>query len=301
MAMAGGELVPMAETKTILVAGATGQQGGAVARSLVKRGHRVRGLTRSPQKIAALKDIGVEGVVGDLTDNASLAPALRGVDGFFIVTTPFNPDFSVDTAKEVLQGTTAIDAAAKSHVPHVVLASVASADEDTGIPHFESKAAVERHLKTSGLRYTITRPVAFMDGYTAPWMLEALRGGVLSLPMPPETRQQLVAVRDIGEMVARAFDSPAKAAGKTVELAGDQLTIADLTARLSTKLRQPLKYVEQGEELARQRMGEDGMRMFRFFREKGYHVDIEALEREWGYRMTRFDEFLRDARLAPLG
>src|SRR2546428_4165652 len=187
----------MAETKTILVVGATGQQGGAVARSLVKRGHRVRGLTRSPQKIAALKDIGVEGVVGDLTDKASLAPALRGVDGFFIVTTPFDRDFSVDTAKEVLQGTTAIDAAAKSHVPHVVLASVASADADTGIPHFESKAEVERHLKTSELQYTITRPAAIMDQHTAPRMLEALRGDVLSLPLPPRIHPYAVPVRDI--------------------------------------------------------------------------------------------------------
>jgi len=288
----------MAETKTILVAGATGQQGGAVARSLVKRGHRVKGLTRSPQKVAGLRALGVEGIVGDLTDKASLAPALRGVDGFFIVTTPFNPDFSVDTPKEVLQGTVAVDAARAAAVPHVVLSSVASADEDTGIPHFESKAEVERHLKTSGLRYTITRPVAFMDGYTAPWMLGALQAGVLSLPMPPETRQQLVAVRDIGEIVTRVFENPAKAAGRTVELAGDQLTLGDVVVRLSKWLGRPLRYVEQSEEEAVRRMGEDGIRMFRFFKEKGYHVDIAALEREWGYRMTRLDEFLKAGTVA---
>src|SRR6058998_2723001 len=189
----------MAETKTILVAGATGQQGGAVARELMKRGHRVFGLTRSTSKFKDLATAGIEGVQGDLTDKTSLAPLLRNADGFFIVTTPFEPDFSVHPEKEVQQGKNAIDAAKAAKVSHVVLASVASADEDTGIPHFESKVKVERHLKTSGLRYTITRPVAFMDGYTAPWMLGALRGGVLSFPMPPETRQQLVAVRDIGD------------------------------------------------------------------------------------------------------
>jgi len=289
----------MVDTKTILVAGATGAQGGSVARALVKRGHRVRGLTRSSEKIAELKALGLEGVRGDLTDKASLAPALRGVDAFFVVTTPFNPDFSVDVEKEVLQGTTAIDAAKAARVPHVVLSSVASADGDTGIPHFESKVKVERYLKAAGLRYTITRPVAFMDNYASPWILPQVQAGVLAQPMPASTRQQIVAVRDIGEIVARAIESPLKVAGKTVELAGDALTMAEIAARLSGKLGHPVKYVEQPEAEALRTMGDDGMRMFRFFREKGYHVDIPALEREWGVRMTRFDEFLKDAVFTP--
>ena len=294
-----GRVETMVETKTILVAGATGQQGGSVARALVKHGHRVRGLTRDPEKIDGLKTLGLDGVRGDLTDKASLAPALRGVDAFFIVTTPFRPDFSVDVETEVVQGTTAIDAAKAARVPHVVLSSVASADGGTGIPHFESKATVERHLKGSGLRYTITRPVAFMDNYASPWILPQLQAGVLAQPMPATTRQQIVAVRDIGEIVARAIEAPARAAGKTVELAGDSLTMADIAARLAGKLGHPVRYVEQPDQEVLQGMGEDGMRMFRFFREKGYHVDIAALEREWGYRMTRFDEFLKDAVFTP--
>src|SRR5213594_1961602 len=121
----------MAETKTILVAGATGQQGGTVARSLLKRGHRVIGLTRNASKLNALAAAGIEGVQGDLTQRASMTPLLRKVDGFFVVTTPFEPDFSVHPEKEVLQGTTAIDAAKAASVGHVVLSSVASADRHT--------------------------------------------------------------------------------------------------------------------------------------------------------------------------
>src|SRR3989442_5815840 len=101
----------MAETKTILVAGATGQQGGAVARSLLKRGHRVIGLTRSATKLKALAAAGIEGAQVDLTQRASLSPLVRNVDGFFAVTPPFGPDFSVDPGKELQQGTTAIVAA----------------------------------------------------------------------------------------------------------------------------------------------------------------------------------------------
>src|SRR2546422_6017442 len=128
----------MAETKTILVAGATGLQGGTVARSLLKRGHRVIGLTRSASKLKGLAAAGIEGVQGDLTQRASLTPGGRNVDGFFIVTTPLGPDFSVHPACEVLQGTTALDAAKAEAARHVVLSSGASADPDSGTPHFES-------------------------------------------------------------------------------------------------------------------------------------------------------------------
>src|SRR5947199_6567216 len=128
----------MAETKTILVAGATGQQGGTVARSLLKRGHRVIGLTRSASKLKGLAAAGIEGVQGDLTQRTSLTPLVRNVDGFFVVTTPFEPDFSVHPAKEVLQGTKAIDAAKYASMRHVVISSVASDARSNRSPHFNT-------------------------------------------------------------------------------------------------------------------------------------------------------------------
>ena len=291
----------MAETRTILVAGATGQQGGAVARSLIKRGHRVIGLTRSASKLKALAGAGIEGAQGDLTQRASLTPFVRNVDGFFIVTTPFGPDFSVHPEWEVQQGTTAIDAAKAASVRHVVLSSVASADRNTGIPHFESKVKVEQYLRASRVPHTIVRPVAFMDNYVSPWMTSSLKRGIMEVPLPPTTRQQLVAVKDIGEFVARAFDDPEAALGKTVELAGDELAFGDLPAALSKKLGRQIRYVEQPEEEARKKMGDDGFRMFQFFKTIGYHVDIPALEAAWGYRMTRFQEFLDSVDWQRLG
>lgn len=282
----------MAETKTVLVAGATGQQGGAVTRSLVARGHRVRGLTRARERFKDVRALGAEPVAGDLTDASTLRPLLRGADGFFVVTTPFGPNFTVDVEGEVRQGTVAVDAAKAAGIAHVVLGSVASADEGTGIPHFESKARVERHLRASGVPYTITRPVAFMDLFLSPWMARSLEAGVLSQPLPGSYRQQLVAVRDIGEIAARAFERRDAAFGKAVDLAGDRVTMTDLAAKLSTRIGHPVRYVEQPEAEAVQRMGDDGLRMYRWFKSAGYHVDIPALEREWGYRMTRLDEFL---------
>src|SRR2546426_1082945 len=251
----------MAETKTILVAGATGQQGGTVARSLLKRGHRVIGLTRSASKLNALAAAGIEGVQGDLTQRESMTPLRRNVEGFFVVTTPFGPDFSVHLEKEVQQGTTAIDAAKAASVGHVVLSSVASADRNTGIPHFESKAKVEQYMRAARIPHTITRPVAFMDNYASPWMTSSLQRGIMEVPLPPTTRQQLVGVEDIGGVVAPALDDPKAAIGKTVGLAGDELAFRDLPAAPSKKLGHPNRYVEQPAEEAPKRDGDDGFRV----------------------------------------
>src|SRR2546426_11941749 len=147
-------------------------------------------------------------------------------------------------------------------------------------------------MRASRVPNTIVRPVAFMDNYASPWMTSSLQLEIMKVPLPPKTRQQLVAVKDIGEFVARAFDVPNSAIGKTVELAGDELAFGDPPAALSKKLGHPIRYVEQPEEEARKRMGDDGFRMFQFFKTIGYQVDIPALEAAWGSRMTRFQEFL---------
>lgn len=289
----------MAETKTILVAGATGKQGGAVARSLLQRRHRVKGLTRSSAKIKDLKAIGVEGVEGDLTDKGSLRKALRGADGFFIVTTPFKPDFTLDLEGEVRQGTTAIDAAKESGVGHVVLTSVASADKKTGIPHFETKARVEEHLRKSGVSATTVRPVFFMDSFASPWLAPGIKGGTLAFPVRADRKLQMVAVKDIGEVVARAFDRPKEAIGQALELAGDERILSDLAKEFSKVLGRPVRYVEVPEDQARQAMGEDMIKMYQWFDRHGYNVDIPALEKRWGYRMTKIDEFLRQIPWGP--
>src|SRR3989442_10715400 len=136
----------------------------------------------------------------------------------------------------------------------------------------------------------------------SPWRISGLTGGIMEVPLPPANRQQLVAVKDVGEIAARAFDDTKEAIGKTVELAGEEWGFGDLPAALSKKLGHPIRYVEQPEEEARKRMGDDGFRMFQFFKTIGYQVDIPALEAAWGYRMTRFQEYLDSVdlhRLSP--
>jgi len=77
------------KTKPILVKGVTGQQGGAAAKALLQKGQKIRVMTRNPEKAAALAKVGAEVVKGDLTNQADVQSALRGVQGVFAMYIPF--------------------------------------------------------------------------------------------------------------------------------------------------------------------------------------------------------------------
>src|SRR3954463_16812025 len=126
----------------VLVTGATGKQGGAVTRELLRKGHRVRALTRKATGAAAqeLARLGAEVVTGDLEDRSSVDAAMRGVDAGFAAGTPFEGG----PESETRQGIHVADAAKAAGV-YLVYSSVANADRKTGIPHFDSKAEVEKH------------------------------------------------------------------------------------------------------------------------------------------------------------
>jgi uncharacterized protein YbjT (DUF2867 family) len=122
----------MTAQQTILVAGATGRQGGAVVRHLRDGGFAVRALTRDPEsdKARALREGGAEVARGDLNDAATLGPALEGVYGVFSMATPFEQGMDA----EVRQGTTLGDAAQAAGVKHYVYSSVGGAERHSGVP-----------------------------------------------------------------------------------------------------------------------------------------------------------------------
>ncbi len=279
----------MAQPKLILVTGATGQQGGAVAQDLLRQGQKVRALTRSPDKAAGLAKQGAEVVKGDLTDATSLERALDGVDGVFAVSTFFEAGLDV----EVQQGITLADAAHRAGVKHFVYTSVGSADRDTGIPHFESKWKVEQHLRGLGLPTTVLRPVFFMDNFGTFFRPSA--EGVLMLPMRPDRKLQLIAVPDIGAFGAAAFLRPTEFVGQAIDLAGDELTMPEAAAHLSHALGRPLRFESMPDGQAEAAMGHDMAAMFRWFNEVGYSVNISALRQRYGIPLTSFVDFLATA------
>ncbi|MGE5247245.1 MAG: NmrA family NAD(P)-binding protein, partial [Verrucomicrobiota bacterium] len=128
-------------TRKVLVTGGTGRQGGAAIPHLASLGHSVRVMTRNPDKARGWKVPNVEVVRGDFRDPDSLRSALDGVDGVFLMGTPFEGG----PEAEVAAGKAMIDACAQKDIGHVVYSSVCCAGKRTGVPHFESKHVVEEY------------------------------------------------------------------------------------------------------------------------------------------------------------
>ncbi|GAA3870832.1 NmrA/HSCARG family protein [Saccharothrix violaceirubra] len=251
-----------------LVTGATGTQGGAVARLLLDRGHRVRALTRTPDSPRAteLRTLGAEVVPGDFDDDRSLAEALRGVDRLFAVTTPFGTDLATETR----QGLALLDAA--KHVEHIVFTSACNADRDTGIPHFESKRPIEDRLRD----HTVIGPAAFIQDKFDDWTLQGLREGYVGIPMPGDVPLFLIDVKDIAQVAVLALEQPARFAGKRIDLAGETLTPEQMAAVLTEALGRPIRH-HRTPIAEVERFSTDVATMFRYFSEVGLEVDIPAL------------------------
>ncbi len=275
------------QAKAILVTGATGTQGGAVARELVARGYEVRGLTRNPDsgRARALTDLGITMVKGDFDDAASLAAAMDGVHGVFGVTLFW--DYGYD--KEIEHGRRLIDAAKVAGVEHFVFTSVAEADTATGLPHFDSKYEIEKILRTSGLGYSIVRPVEFMDNLR--YSEERILSGILADPRDAGRRHQWIAARDIGFFVGEAFDHPDEWLGKAVDIAGDEMTIGEFADVLSQSLGFEVSYQQVPWENFEQVLGEEMTLMYRWFDDPGYAVDIVALREKYP-NLTTMQEYL---------
>jgi hypothetical protein len=120
-----------------VVSDATGQQGGAVARALLSRGHRVKALTRMQDSDAArqLMSAGADLVTGDLGKAASVLKAASGVGTMFLM----GNSYEAGAEEETRQAIIAAEAAKAAGVGHLIYSSVADANKKTGIPHFESK------------------------------------------------------------------------------------------------------------------------------------------------------------------
>lgn len=276
------------EDRIILVSGATGTQGGAVARQLLKRGYVVRGLTRNTEsdRAKAMSELGAEMVRGDFDDAQSLAAAMDGVYGVFAVTNFWEHGYD----KEIQHGKQLVDAALAANVQHFVFTSVASADANTGIPHFESKGEVEVYLRSSGINFSIVRPVEFMDNVQ--YARENILSGIHLDPRDPGKSHQWIAASDIGFFVGEAFDNPDEWVGRTLEIAGDQLTIAEFIDVLSRSVGREVIHQQLDWAAYQEQNGEEMTVMLRWFDESGYNVDITALRSQYPNLLT-YQEYLQ--------
>jgi len=263
----------------VLVVGATGRQGGAVARHLLQRAIPVRALSRNPGKPAAvaLARSGAEVVGGDLDDRASLTKAMEGVSGVFSV----QNWWETGASREIQQGRNVADAAKDARVPHLVYSSVGGAERNTDITHWKTKWAVENHVRQLGLPATILRPAGFMENYYIPAVEKALIGGTLLDAVRPDKPYQLICADDAGAFAAMAFAKPDVFIGKAIEIAGDELTNPAIAAAFGRVMGRPVKFRRLPLFLTRIMLGKEFHQMFKWFNESGFQADIPALRRDY--------------------
>lgn len=211
--------------KIILVTGATGKQGQAVVQNILQRGFTVRALTRNPESPAALalKSQGATVVQGNMDDLPSLRRAMMGVYGVFATQNYWEK--SVGSNGELRQGRNLALAASEAQVSHFVFSSVSGCDRAKGLTHIEGKWEIEKIIQSLGLPYTFLRSVFFMENFTDP------KTGPLTLPvlagaLDSSLGLHLISVKDIGWFTAYAFAHPQTSIGKTLDIAGDCLTVA---------------------------------------------------------------------------
>jgi uncharacterized protein YbjT (DUF2867 family) len=276
--------------KIIAVTGATGQQGGAAARHLLSKGWKVRALTRDPGKPAAqaLASAGAEIVQADNDDRASLDHALQGAYGTFSVQNFWLP--GVGAGGEVRQGISIADAAKAAGIQHFVYTSVGAAHRGMGQAHFASKWEIEQYIQSLDLPYTILRPVAFMENYN--WQRAAITNGTLTgWGLRPDKGLQLVAVDDVGVFAALVFEDPQDYLGKTLEIAGDELTEPQIAATFARVIGRPVRLAVPPMQEGAQPT-EEQIAMFQFFNNIGYDADIAALRRIYPGLIT-LESYLR--------
>jgi uncharacterized protein YbjT (DUF2867 family) len=269
----------VANKRKILVTGATGQQGGALARLLLQKKHEVYVLIRNNEpespKAQNLRNLGAKLIKGDLDNPDSLEQATNGIDSVFLMGTWVE----VGTEGETRRGKLMVDIAKEKKIEHLVYSSVVNADKNTGIPHFESKYKVEQHIKNSGIPYTIIGPTFFMDNLLS-YSRAGLQQGQLALPLSPSLILQQSALENIAEFIALVLERRNSFLGKRIDIASDELTGEQAAKVLSDELRRKISYVQVPLEQIRQ-ASEDLALMFQWFEKIGTGVDVASLHKQY--------------------
>ena len=252
-------------SESILITGATGTQGGAVARALLREGVAVHAFVRDPRSTGALAlaRAGARLAVGDLDEPSSIRAALEGRSACYAVTTPFEGG----AEQEARQGENILAAALEADLPWLIFASVASALE-AEVPHFASKARIERSLEASSLAWTIIAPTYFFENVLGAH--GAIPEAELALALPGDTPLQQVALGDLAALVLAVLSRKDEHIGARIEVAADAPTPLQMSAALGVGFRE----LSIAELTARK---PDLGAMFAFLAARGYAVDVPRL------------------------
>jgi len=250
-----------ADTKIIAVVGATGAQGGGLARAVLadkSGGFGVRALTRQPgsDKARALAELGAEVVEADLDDLDSVTKALEGAYGAYCVTNFWE---HLSPEKEVAQAANLAEAASKTGLSHVIWSTLEDTrkwvplDDDRmptlmgkyKVPHFDAKGEADGEFSKRGVPTTFLVTSFYWDNLLY-FGMEPRRGedGKLAfvLPLADKLLPGIAAI-DIGRCAYGVFKAGGDYIGKRVGIAGGMLTGAEMAAALGHELGEAVTYV----------------------------------------------------------
>lgn len=220
--------IPDNEPKTVVVFGATGLLGGAVARALLEDPlrFRVRAVTRRPssEKARKLAEEGAVIMTANQNDSASLEKALDGADAMFLTTHYWEEQ---NKEKEILRGIKTIDAAVLKGLTHIVFNGSENVKKAIGkeCGHLDSKAAIEEYLREVGVNYSIIRLPFWYENFSTVFRPHKVKHGVYAIPLPMEDKPlDMISVADVGKCVMAILYRPRYYFRKTISLAADRLT-----------------------------------------------------------------------------
>ena len=316
----------MSEKKTIVVFGATGAQGGGLARAILNDKNSefaVRAVTRDPNsdKARALAALGAEIVAANIDDAQSMSEALRGAYGAYFVTffwTHFSPEKEMAEAKQMAE---AAKAAGLKHVIWSTLEDVRTfvpLDDPSmptlhgkyKVPHFDGKGASDEFFTKSGVPVTFIMPSFYWDNILS-FGMGPKRGadGKLAITLPMGNKKLAgIAAEDIGKCAYGIFKKGTSLAGKRVGVAGDQLTIAEMAKAIGNAIGEEVSYNEITPEIYRSfgfPGADDLANMWQFYRdfdgECNRTRDV-AFSRALNPELQSFDMWLTaNAKRIPLG
>lgn len=249
----------MTGKRTITVFGATGQQGGSLARSVLadRDGEfAVRAVTRDPgsDRARELERLGAEVVAADLDDEASLGPAFEGAYGAYLVTNFWE---DMDAAHEKRQAAALARAAGHAGVQHAIWSTLEDTrhcipvDDDRmptlqgryKVPHFDGKAEADQYFLDAGVPVTFLRSAFYWENLLGAFAPREAEDGGLELIFPMgEKRLSGIAVDDIGKTAHAVFKGGADFVAATISIAGEHLRLADMAAAMTESLGRPVRY-----------------------------------------------------------
>lgn len=287
------------EERIIVVTGATGRQGGAVARHLLAEGWRVRGVTRTPESKAArdLAGLGAELVRADIANSDQMRDVCAGAHGVFSVQ---NPMIGGEQA-ELVQGRNVVAAAGDAGVSHLVYGSAGPGTPNTGVAAWDVKFEIAEYARSRGLPLTVLRPMAFMELMTDKDLYPPVAAWHLMPKLVGENRPlPWLSAEDVGAIAARAFADPVSYLGRDLALAADIRTLFEcraiwrrVTGRKPRRLPMPVWLFEKV-------AGPDLTRMWRWL--ATHDVDVDQTEtREHHPTAATVEQFLRRRTQPPGG